>query len=141
MLSIVILGLGACLIGLAAKTLAEEKGAKKVETRVFEMRTYYAMPGKMKALHERFRNHTNKLLEKHGMTLIGFWVPDDPEKAEKILVYLVAHPSREAADRAWKAFRADPAWIAARDASEKDGKLVEKFEAVFYNPTDYSAIK
>src|SRR6516165_4913863 len=97
---------------------------KKMDTRVFEMRTYYAAPGKMTALHARFRNHTNKLFEKHGMTTIGFWVPIDPKGAEVKLVYILAYPSKASADASWKAFREDPVWIKAKDASEKDGKLV-----------------
>src|SRR5437016_2682024 len=105
----------ALLIGSATPML---QGGKKVETRVFEMRTYYIHPGKMKAMNARFRDHTNKLLEKHGMTLIGFWTPTDADKAEKQLIYLVAHSSKAAADKSWDAFRKDPDWIKARDASE-----------------------
>ena len=117
------------------------QGGKKVETRVFEMRTYYAVPGRMDALHARFRNHTCKLFEKHGMTLIGFWSPADAKEAEQKMVYILAFPSKEAADKSWKAFRTDPDWIAARDASEKSGKIVAKVESAYLNPTDYSAIK
>src|SRR5437016_2718514 len=96
----------------------DAQGGKKVDTRVFEMRTYYIHPGRMKAMNARFRDHTNKLLEKHGMTLIGFWTPADPDKADKQLIYLVAHASKAAADKSWAAFRKDPDWIKARDASE-----------------------
>jgi hypothetical protein len=117
------------------------KGEEKVDTRVFELRTYYAAPGKMEALHARFRDHTCKLFEKHGMTLIGFWSPRDAKEAEKKMVYLLAFPSRKAADKSWKAFREDPAWKAAREASEKDGKLVDKVESIYLNPTDYSPLK
>jgi len=129
--------------GLGMVTLAgrAEQGDKKVDTRVFEMRTYFAAPGKMDALHARFRDHTNKLLTKHGATLVGFWVPTDPKEAQQKMVYILAFPSRAAADQCWKAFRADPDWTKARDASEKDGKLVDKVESVFFNPTDYSPIK
>jgi hypothetical protein len=127
--------------GLAVCAAGETRGGKKVETRVFEMRTYYAHPGKMEALHARFRDHTNKLFQKHGMTLIGFWSPTDPKEAARKMVYLLAFPSREAAERSWKAFREDPDWQAARKASEKDGPLVERVESVFLNPTDYSPIK
>ena len=118
---------------------AEEK--KKVDTRFFELRTYHAAPGKMKALHARFRDHTNKLFVKHGMTIIGFWNPADPAQADKTLVYILAYPSKEAREKSWKAFRADPDWLRAKDASEKDGKLVDKVDSVFLNPTDYSPIK
>ena len=117
------------------------QGQKKVETRVFEMRTYYAHPGKMNALHARFRDHTNKLFVKHGMTLIGYWSPIDSKQAEQKLIYILAYPSKEAADKSWDAFRKDPDWNAARKASEKDGPLVAKVESVYMNPTDYSPIK
>ena len=119
----------------------EAQGGKKVDNRVFELRTYYAAPGKMEALHARFRDHTNKLFEKHGMTLIGFWVPTNAKESQEKLFYIVAHASEEAAKKSWKAFGADPDWIKARDASEKNGKIVLKVDRVFMNPTDYSAIK
>src|SRR5437763_16404610 len=119
----------------------EAEGGKKVETRVFEMRTYYAHPGKMEALHARFRDHTNKLFVKHGMTLIGYWSPIDAKEADKKMVYILAYPSKEAADKSWAAFRNDPEWKTAREASEKDGPLVAKVESVFLKATDYSPIK
>jgi hypothetical protein len=125
----------------ADKGTGDDKGTKKVETRVFEMRTYYAEPGKMAALHTRFRDHTCKLFEKHGMTIIGFWSPTDKKAAEEKLVYILAFPSKEAADKSWKDFREDPAWKTAKEASEKDGVLVNKVDSVFLNPTDYSPIK
>jgi len=135
--------LTALLLGCAAWSVAGPAAGeeKKVDTRVFELRTYYASPGKMKALHARFRDHTNKLFEKHGMTIIGFWVPTDPKEAEEKLVYILAFPSREAATKSWEAFRNDPAWVEAKKESEKDGVLVKKVDSVFLNPTDYSPIK
>lgn len=119
----------------------EAQGGKKVTARVFEMRTYYAHPGKMKALHARFRDHTTKLFEKHGMTNIGYWSPADPTEGEEKMIYILAYPSKAAADKAWKDFRADPDWIKAREASEVNGPLVAKVESVYMNPTDYSTIK
>ncbi len=114
---------------------------KKMDTRVFELRTYHAAPGKMDALNARFRDHTCELFKKHTMTIIGFWNPSDARDADKTLVYLLAFPSREAADRSWKAFGADPEWTKAKEASEKEGRLVEKVDRVFLNPTDYSPMK
>jgi hypothetical protein len=136
---IVLLGLiAAAWVGCSAH---EAEGGKKVETRVFEMRTYYAHPGKMNALHARFRDHTNKLFVKHGMTLIGYWSPIDPKQAEQKMVYILAYPSKAAADKSWADFRADPDWKKAREESEKDGPLVAKVDSMFLNPTDYSPIK
>ncbi len=137
-----VLVLGCAALGLAAAGAGDRgKGKKKMDTRVFELRTYYANPGKMEALHARFRDHTCKLFEKHGMTLVGFWSPTDPKEAERKMVYVLAFPSRAAAKKSWEAFQNDPDWKAAKAASEKDGKLVEKFESTYLNPTDYSPIK
>jgi hypothetical protein len=133
-----ILSLAATLM-IVITTKADEKPA--ADGRVFEMRTYYANPGKMQALHARFRDHTCKLFEKHGITLVGFWSPIDKEKSEEVLVYILAYPSKEAADKSWKAFREDADWIKAKAESEKDGGLVKKVESVFLKGTDYSKIK
>jgi NIPSNAP len=117
------------------------QGEKKMDTRVFELRTYYANPGKMEALHARFRDHTNKLFVKHGMTLIGYWNPTDAKQAQEKLIYILAYPTKEAAAKSWKDFQNDPDWKAARAKSEEKGALVAKVESVYMNPTDYSPIK
>jgi hypothetical protein len=110
------------------------------DTRCYEMRVYYAAPGKLDDLHARFRDHTCKLFEKHGMVNVGYWVP--VENTENKLVYVLAYPSREAREKAWKAFMADPDWQKAWKDSEKNGKLVTKAESRFLEATDYSpAIK
>jgi hypothetical protein len=114
---------------------------KKVDNRVFELRIYHAAPGKMKALHARFRDHTCGLFKKHGMTIIGFWSPTESDEADKKLYYVLAYPSKEAADASWKAFREDPDWLTAKKASEKDGTLVDKVESIYMSPTDYSPMK
>src|SRR5438045_2213474 len=101
------------MLATASSTLAAEK-----DTRVFEMRTYHAAPGKLDALNARFREHTTKLFEKHGMTNVGYWMPI--ENAENLLIYVLAYPSRDAAKASWKAFVADPDWQKAAKASEVD---------------------
>ena len=128
-------------LAMSTNMNAADKAEGKKEDRVFEMRIYYAPPGKMKDLQARFRDHTTKLFEKHGITSIGYWSPTDPKEAEVKLIYILAYPSKEAADKSWAAFRADPEWVKARDASEKNGKLVEKVESTYMNPTDFSLIK
>jgi hypothetical protein len=134
---------GAALLMAAGLYLSrpEAEGGKNVSTRVFEMRIYYAHPGKMKALHARFRDHTTKLFEKHGMTNIGYWSPTDANQADEKMVYILAYPSKSAAEKSWKDFVNDPDWKKAKAASEVDGPLVAKVESVYLNPTDYSPIK
>jgi len=109
--------------------------------RYFEMRTYTASPGKMDALHARFREHTQKLFAKHGMENVGYWAPTGGENADHTLVYLLSYPSAEARDGSWKAFGADPDWKKAKGDSEKDGKLTAKIASVFLTPTDYSPLR
>jgi hypothetical protein len=120
----------------AASPAAARASAGK--DRFFEMRTYYAAEGKLDALNARFRNHTNKLFQKHGMELVGYWQPVDKKD---VLIYILAYPSREAREKAWKEFNADPEWQAAKNKSEENGKLVAKAESVYMTPTDYSPIK
>jgi hypothetical protein len=114
--------------------------------RLFELRTYTASPGNLDALNARFRDHTLKLFEKHGMTSVGYWVPINGQKgADHTLIYILAHKNAEAAKASWEAFRKDPAWIAAKEASEKKagGPLTAKegVKSVYMKPTDYSPIK
>jgi hypothetical protein len=112
------------------------------DSRCFEIRTYYAAPGKLEELHARFRNHTMKLFKKHGMGVVGFWGPTDKEKgSENTLVYVMVFANRAARDKAWKDFGADPEWLSARKESEKNGRLAEKVESVILMATDYSPIK
>ena len=132
--ALVVAGAGAALLVSTGQT-----GEKKVENRVFEMRIYYANPGKMDDLHARFKNHTNKLLEKHGMQLIGFWT--DEKEPQRKLYWIVAHKSKDAAKESWKSFQNDADWKAAKAKSEEKGALVERFESIYLNPTDYSPIK
>jgi hypothetical protein len=106
------------------------------DSRLFEMRTYYANSGKLDALHARFRDHTTKLFEKHGMTNIGYWTPI--ENPDNKLIYILAYPNQEARGKSWQAFLADPDWQQAQKASEVNGKLVAKVETVFLKATDYS---
>ena len=115
-------------------TVAQEKAV----SRVYELRTYTTEPGRLAALNKRFRDHTMKLFEKHGMRNEMYWVPTDPELSENTLIYVISHESRDAANKSWAAFRADPERQKAKDASEADGKIIAKVTSVFMTPTDYS---
>lgn len=110
------------------------------DTRCYELRVYTAGPGKLDALHARFRDHTCKLFEKHGMTNVGYWTP--VENPEQKLYYILSYPDRDARKRAWAGFMTDPEWLAAYKASEKEGRLAVKVESTMLHATDYSpAIK
>lgn len=121
-----------------AYAYAAEESSRSPGNRVFEMRTYHTHPGKLEALHKRFREHTNALFVKHGMTLVGYWVPEDQEET---LVYLLAYPSKEAREKAWEGFMNDPAWKEAFAESRTDGPLVKKVDSQFLRATDYSPIQ
>jgi hypothetical protein len=108
--------------------------------KVFELRTYTTHEGRLDALLARFRNHTTKLFEKHGMKNIGYWIPADPEKSKNTLIYVIEHKSMEAAKKSWDAFRGDPEWNKVRAESEASGKIVEKVEAVYMTAVDFSPL-
>ena len=127
--------------GVAAAQTSGPSPSIAKDSRCFELRTYYALPGRLEALHARFRNHTNRLFQKHGMTLVGYWVPTDAAKAANTLVYVLAYPTCEAREKSWQAFRRDAEWNEARTASEKDGKIVDRVESVLMTATDYSPMK
>ena len=130
-------------VGIAAQGLFTVVPVHAQGNRVFEMRTYTAPPGKLDALKARFRDHTLKLFEKHGMKNVGYWVPTDGPEHDNTLVYIISHESRDAAAKSWAAFGADPDWVKAKAESEKDGRLTVQggVKSVFLEPTDFSPIK
>jgi len=109
--------------------------------RLFELRTYTCLPGRLPNLTTRFKDHTLKLFEKQGMENLMYFNSVEKDGAQSKLVYMLAHKNQDEATKSWAAFRADPVWIAARDASEKDGKIVEKVESVYLTPLPFSKIK
>jgi hypothetical protein len=122
---------------------AANVSAMKAENanRVFEIRTYTTEDGKLDALLARFRDHTVQLFNKHGMTSIGYWVPQDEPKSKNTLIYIIAHESREAAKKNWADFMNDPEWQTAKAESEAQGKLVNHVESIYADPADFSPLK
>jgi hypothetical protein len=107
-------------------------------TAVYELRIYHAAPGKLTELLARFRDHTVKLFDRHGMKSIAYWTPVDEPQKNDTLVYILLHPSREAAAANWKSFQDDPEWKSVRDKSEANGKIVEKVDSSYLALTDFS---
>src|SRR5262245_14685246 len=134
--------IGIFLVGFAARGFLPEPVAQaQSRGRVFELRTYTAPEGKLAELHARFRNHTMRIFNKHGMTSVGYFAPQDAPLSQNTLVYIISHASREQAKANWAAFQADPEWQKVAQESQVNGKIVAKVESVFMDATDYSPMK
>ncbi len=133
--------LGLAMTGLALSATAISAAEQASADKVYELRIYKTNPGKLPALHARFRDHTCKLFQKHGMELVGFWTPTQGAEAKDTLCYILAFPSVEAQKKAWHAFESDPEWIRAKAESEKDGVLVKEWRSKNMRATDYSPIR
>jgi hypothetical protein len=136
---------GVGLVALAAGsllavrlTLVQQMRADS--TRVFELRVYHAVPGKLPALESRFRDTTSKMLARHHIDVIGYWVTDDKSASENSFIWVVAHPSREEGKKNWAAMGADPEFQEVIKAEQAE-KLVDKVEVTYMRPTDFSAMK
>jgi hypothetical protein len=135
------LGLAAAFMaGFAAHAVMPGASAAHAQAaqRVFELRTYTPAEGKLDLLHARFRNHTLRIFQRHGMTNVWYGKPMDAPLSQTTLVYMLAHQSREAAKRSWDGFRADPEWTAV---AKESGVGPVKVESVFLEPADYSPMK
>jgi hypothetical protein len=119
--------------------LTHLKQVRADSNRVFELDVYHAVPGKVPALESRFRD-ASKLLAKHDLNVVGYWVPNDDPAWANTFIYLVAHSSREQGEKNWEAFHVDPAFQKFR-RSENADKLIEKVDETYMRPTDYSAMK
>jgi hypothetical protein len=139
----VALGLSTFVLGLIFGSMIQIANVAEARpsNRVFELRTYTTLPGRLDALHARFAQHTIGLFEQHGMTNIGYFSPQDVPMAENTLIYILAHNSREAAATSWDAFVADPEWQRVFEESQRDGRIVEKLQSIFLDATDYSQLK
>lgn len=130
------------IVALAvASSAAKAADATGKQGKIFELRTYVTHPGKLEALHKRFREHTCALFKKHGIELIGFWTPAEGPEAQNTLIYIVAFPSKEAQAKAWADFKADPVWQKVFKESHKDGVIVDKVISQTMLATDYSPIR
>jgi hypothetical protein len=129
----------AFVAGFAARgAVPGESVAYAQAGRVLELRTYTAGEGKLDLLHARFRNHTLKMFQKHGMTNVWYGKTLDAPLSQNTMIDMLAHQSREAAKKSWDAFRADAEWAAI---AKESGVGPVKVEAVFLEPTDYSPLK
>src|SRR5580704_11377595 len=133
------------MTGLYAQSTPPEatpSASLKTGGRLLELRTYYAMPGKLEDIHKRFRDHTLQIFATHGMTVVGFWGPVyKKDGSDTKLVYMLSFKDRAERDAKWKEFGSDPEWQKVSKESEANGKLVEKVESMFLYDTDYAPQK
>jgi len=106
-------------------------------TKVYELRIYHVVYGKLDNLVARFRDHTDKLFANHGMKSVAYWTALDEPVKSTTFFYILEHPSRDAAAANWKDFQDDPEWQAVKAKSEENGKLVEKIDSTFLTLTDF----
>jgi hypothetical protein len=137
-----------CAIGLVpfaagslmTARLAQVNQARADSNRVFELRVYHTLPGKVPELESQFRDTTSKLLAKHDLKVVGYWVPEGAPAWDNTFIVMVAHSSREEAKKNWDAFRADPAFQEVIK-SEQANKRVETIDVTYMRPTDFSPMK
>jgi hypothetical protein len=108
---------------------------------IFQLRTYHLLPGRLDAIQTRFRDHTQALFEKQGLSNYPYWVTVEKDGAQPKLVYFIGHQSKEEFNAAFGRFVADPEWLKVRDASEVSGKIVEKIDSHFYTALPFSPMK
>jgi hypothetical protein len=133
----VLQAMGAAMMLSVTSGLEAQSGGAKSDV-VYELRVYHANEAKLDDLVARFRDHTDALFKKHGMKSIAYWTPTDDPLKGRTLIYILKHPSREAATASWKSFHDDPEWVKVSTASEVNGKLVEKVDSTYMKLTDFS---
>ena len=106
---------------------------------LYEWRVYEAVPGKMAALHNRFRNITLNLFQRHGIKVVGFW--EAVIGASNTLYYMLAWENMAQREKDWNSFQSDPEWIKARQETEKDGPIVQRIFNTLLAPTPYSPMR
>ena len=133
----VLQGMGAAMMLSIASEMEAQGGGAKSDV-VYELRVYHANEGKLDALVARFRDHTDAIFKRHGMKSLAYWLPTDEPLKGRTLIYILKHPSREAATANWKAFHDDPEWVKVSTASEVNGKLAAKVDSTYMTLTDFS---
>lgn len=107
---------------------------------IYELRIYYAVPGRLPALNQRFEHHTLRVWEKHQIRPVGFWTTlIGPSNTA--LTHMLQWDNLADREKKWNAFIADPEWLAVRQETEKDGPLIERAESQLLTPTSYSNLK
>jgi hypothetical protein len=131
---------GAVCVAAVATSASQPGAAPEPQHRLFMLRTYFPRAGQMDAVKRRFREHGVAFFKQHGIEVIGFWTPHDEKEKDSKLVYLIAWPSMDAAKAAWKSFGGDPDRKRVWAEYNKEGDIVDHWEAVYLDPIDFSPL-
>ncbi len=126
---------------LVTTRLAHMNQVRADSNRVFELRIYHTVPGKAGALQTEFRDKVTKMFAKHDLKAVGYWAPVDAPASDNTFIYILAHPSRDAAKQHWAAFQADPEFKEMIKSQQGEAKVVEKVDSTYMDPTDFSPMK
>ena len=125
---------------ILAGTSPHTRKVRAYGDRLFELRVYHCLPGKLPALEARFRNTTSKILARHNLNVLGFWAADGPSTSDNTFVFMVSYSSMDERKQEWAAVNADPAFQDVIKAERSD-KAVEKIDVTYLRPTDFSAMR
>ncbi|MEX1011590.1 MAG: NIPSNAP family protein [Balneolaceae bacterium] len=133
--------LGVLLLSLLAGwTPGTAESEPQVEEPVYQMRIYTAHEGKFEDLKTRFRDHTIRIFEKHGIESIGYWIPQPPAGDGNTLICIVSYENQAATETSWEAFVNDPEWQQVYEESNADGPIVRQAETFYMNSADFSPL-
>jgi len=114
----------------------------------FELRVYTALPGKRDALAAHFASRTAAIYARHGITNVGYWIPQESDaelgiSAENTLIYMRGYPSKGERDKRLKAAHDDPEFgeVVTKQEQNPNTKLIVKAHNIDLLPNGpYAAV-
>ena len=115
----------------------------------YELRIYTALPGKRDALAARFASRTAAIYGRHGITNVGYWIPQQSDSelgisAENTFIYIRAYPSREERDKRLKTAHDDPEFdqVVTKQEQNAQTRLIVKAHNIDMLPNgNYTAVR
>ena len=91
----------------------------------YELRIYKAQPGKRDALAARFASRTAAIYARHGITNVGYFIPQQSDAelgidAADTFIYMRGYPSKEERDKRLREAQADSEFREVVIAQERD---------------------
>jgi len=116
--------------------------ARARSPRVFDLRIYSVLTGKLDAFRRRWAEHAVPIYARHGLQSVGWWVAAKKDSVgNEQFVCLLAGDSADAIQKSVAAFHKDAEWQGVEKETERDGKLRAGVEALKLTPTDFSPLR